>query len=98
VQGPDLIPPETSASLPGSACSGEKNSADRTLALSVTPKEQTKYLKRRGEARKSQLHSNGKTSDLSSQRLLLSKAPEEEMAQPDQRPIEPKRGGEAHKC
>jgi hypothetical protein len=34
------------------------------------------------------LHSDGRTGDFSSQQLLLSEAPEEEMAQLDQRPTE----------
>ncbi len=44
--------------------------------------------KRGGEVRKCQLRSDGRTGDFSSQRLFLSEALEEEMAQFDQRPIE----------
>ncbi|CAN5974122.1 unnamed protein product [Sphagnum jensenii] len=88
VQGPGSIPSETSTPLPGSARPPEKSSADRSPAPSVTPKEQTKYLKRRGETRKGHLRSDGRTRGFNSQRLLSSTAPEEEEAQLDQRPTE----------
>jgi hypothetical protein len=97
-QGPDSIPHETSTPLLGSAHFWEKNLADRTLVPSVTPKEQTAYLKRRGEAQKNQLRSDGRTGNLNSQRLFLSEALEEEMAQSDQRPTKLKRSGEVRKC
>lgn len=85
MQGPSSIPFETSAPLPRSARPSEKSSADRSLAPSVTPKEQTKYLKRRGETRKDHLRSDGITRRFNSERLLSSTAPEEEEAQLDQR-------------
>lgn len=88
VQGPGSIHSETSTPLPGSARPPEKSLADRSPAPSVTPKDLTKYLKRRGEARKGHLRSNGRTRGFNSHRLLSSTTPEEEEAQLDQRPIE----------
>ncbi|CAK9861991.1 unnamed protein product [Sphagnum jensenii] len=45
----------------GGARLGEKNPADRTSAPSVTPEDQTKHSKRRGEARSNQTFSDGRT-------------------------------------
>jgi hypothetical protein len=84
-QDPDQCSLEESILLPGGARSGEKNSVDRTSAPSVTPKEQTKHPKRRGEARSNQTRSNGRTDNSNSQRSLLSEAPEEGKAQQDRR-------------
>ncbi|CAK9260811.1 unnamed protein product [Sphagnum jensenii] len=83
VQGPGSIPSKTNALLPGSARPSEKSSADRSPAPSITPKDQTKYLKRRGEMRKGHLRSDGRTRGFNSQWLLSSTTPEEEEAQPD---------------
>ncbi len=84
-QDPDSVSPEASIPPTGGARSGDKNSADRTPAPSVTPEEQTKHSKRRGEVRSNQTRSDGRTDNSNSQRLLLSEAPEEGKAQHDRR-------------
>jgi hypothetical protein len=52
VQDLDLNSHETSAFLPGSTHLWDKNSTNQASAPSITPKEQTKYLKGRGKARR----------------------------------------------
>ncbi len=59
-QDPDSISFEASIPPPGGARSGDKNSADRTPAPSVTLEEQTKHSKRRGEVRSNQTRSDGR--------------------------------------
>ncbi len=88
---------ETSAPRLGSTHLRIKNSSDQALAPSVTPKAQTKSSKRRGEARKSQSRSDGRTSELNFERSLSSELPEEEQAQLDQRLIKLKRTRKARK-
>ncbi len=83
VQDPDSKFHKTNASPPGSTHLWDKSSAGQVPAHSVIPKEQTMLSKGRGEARKNQSRSNGKTSSSDPQRLLLSQAPDEEMAQAD---------------
>jgi len=83
----DLDSTSLEASIPpsGGARSRDKNLVDRTPAPSVTPEEQTKHSKRRGEVRSNQTCSDGRTDNSNSQRLLLSEAPEEGKAQHDRR-------------
>ncbi len=88
---------EISAPRSGSAHLRVKNSHDQAPAPLVTPKVQTKSLEGRGEARKSELCSVGRTSELNSQRSLTSDLPKEEQAQLEQRLAKLKRTGEAHK-
>jgi hypothetical protein len=95
VQDPDLNSHETSASLPGNTHLWDKNSTDQAPTPSVTPKQQAKYSKGRGEARKNQSRNDGRTGELFSQRLLLSKVLEEEQAQCGKRLAKPKGTGEA---
>jgi hypothetical protein len=83
VQDPDSKFHKTNASPPGSTHLWDKSSAGQVPAHLVIPKEQTMLSKGRGEARKNQSRSNGKTSSSDPQRLLLSQAPDEEMAQAD---------------
>ncbi len=59
------------------------NLTDRHLAFSVAPKEQAKHAKGKGEARKCLTQSDGRISDSSAQRLVLSKALDKEMVQAD---------------
>jgi len=89
---------KTNASLLGSTHLWDKSSAGQDPAHSVTPKEQTKLSKGRGEARKNQSRNDGQTSELPSQRLLLSKVPEEEQAQRGKRRAKPKGTGNAQEC
>jgi hypothetical protein len=63
-QDPDAIVPEVSASRSKGAHLRGKNSIDQAPALSVTPKRQTKNSKGKGEARKNQSHSDGRTGEL----------------------------------
>ncbi|CAK9264584.1 unnamed protein product [Sphagnum jensenii] len=81
MQDPESNLPETNASPPRSAHLWDKNSIDQAPALSVTPKAQMKGSKGRGEARKNQSHSDGRTGEPNSQRPLPLEAPEEEQAQ-----------------
>jgi len=78
VQDPKSNFHETNASLPGSAHPRDKNLIDQTLAPSVTPKAQTKGSKGRGEARKNQSRSDGRTGEPNFQRPLSSKVLEDE--------------------
>ncbi|CAM6028029.1 unnamed protein product [Sphagnum balticum] len=80
-QDPDHYSLEGSIRPPGGAPPGEKNPADRTSAPSVTPEDQTKHPKRRGEARSNQTLSDGRTDNSNPQRPLLSEALEEGKAQ-----------------
>ncbi len=89
---------KTNASLPGSTHLRDKNSAGQVLPHSVAPKEQTKPTKGRGEARKNQSRSDGRTSDPPSQRSLSSEVPEEEQAQRGKRRAKPEGTGEAREC
>jgi len=98
VQGPDLKLHKTNASLPGSTHLWDKNSADQVPVHSVTPKVQTKVSKGRGEARKNQSRSDGRTSDPPSQRSLSSEVPEEEQAQRGKCRAKLKGTGEAPEC
>jgi len=70
VQDPDLKFHEMNASLPRGTHFWDKNSADQIPTHSVTLKEQTKFLKGKGEARKNQLRNDGRTNDPPSQCLL----------------------------
>ncbi len=97
-QDPDSKFHKTNASLPGSTHLWDKNSAGQVPAHSVALKEQTKLTKGRGEARKNQSRSNGRTSDPPSQRSLSSEVPEEEQAQRGKRRAKPKGTGEAWEC
>jgi hypothetical protein len=81
----DAITLEASASRSGSAHLRNKNSIDQAPAPSVTPKRQTKNSKRKGEARKNQSRSDGRTGEPNPQRPLSSTLPEEEQAQLGQR-------------
>jgi len=87
-QDPDQHSLEEGTCPPGGERLGEKNSADRTSALSVAPEDQTKHPKRRGEAQSSQVRSDGRTDNSNSQRTLLSETPKGGKAQPDRRPTE----------
>jgi len=95
VQDPDLNSHETSAFLPGSIHLWDKNLTDQASAPSVTPKEQTEYLKGRGEVRRNQSRSDGQMGEPFSQRLLSSEIPEEEQVQCGKRLAKPKGTGEA---
>jgi hypothetical protein len=95
VQDPDSKFYKMNASLPGSTHLWDKNSTDQVSAHSVDPKVQTKSSKGRGEARKNQSRSDGRTSDPPSQRSLSSEVPEEEQAQRGKRRAKPKGTGEA---
>jgi len=78
VQDPDSKFHKTNASSLGSTHLWDKSSAGQVPAHLVTPKEQTKLSKGRGEARKNQSRSDGRTSELLSQRSLSSEVLEEE--------------------
>ncbi len=80
MQDPDLNSHETSASLLENIHFWDKNSTDQAPTPSVIPKEQTKYLKGRKEARKNQLRRDGRTGEPFPQRLLSSEVLEEEQA------------------
>jgi len=88
---------ETSAPRSESAHLRVKNSSDQAPAPSVTPKVQTKSSKGKGEARISQSHCDGRTSEIKSQRSFASDLEEEEQAQLNQRLTKLKRTGEARK-
>jgi len=89
---------KTNASLLGSTHLRDKNLAGQVPAHLVAPKEQTKLSKGRGEARKNQSHSDGRTSDPPSQHSLSLEVPEEEQAQRGKRRAKLKGTGEAREC
>ncbi len=98
VQDPNSKFHKTNASPPGSTHLWDKSSVSQVLAHSVTPKEQTKLSKGRGEARKNQSRSDGRTSEPLPQRSLSSEVPEEEQVQRGKRRAKSKGTGEAHEC
>ncbi|CAK9876822.1 unnamed protein product [Sphagnum jensenii] len=96
-QDPESNSHEKSASSLRSAHIRDESSADQAQATLVTPKEQMKHPRGRGEARKNQPRSNGRTGVTPPQRLLTSEAPEEEQAQDRKRPARLKGAGGARR-
>jgi hypothetical protein len=96
-QDPEFNSHEKSAFSLRNAHIRDESSADQAQATSVTPKEQMKHPRERGEARKNQPRSDGRTNVTLPQRLLTSEAPEEEQAQDGKRPARSKGAGGARR-